>query len=168
MLANYKEGLTGVREMGSSAWALLAERSCNRRGNKMCARAVLFRTLKVMMERMSITYMKSYNPFSLSYSQKNCGNFIFAISKPNLIIQGLSHWINQNCLKPCRLFAQLRATCSWFWCLSVTCCKHSIPKVSSCKPWWHGCPQLRAVIIRLHYRSHSGLAGPQWINVLCR
>ena len=167
-MANHKEGLTGVQEMGSSAWARLAERSCNGRGKKMCAQAVLFRTLKVMMEWMSITYTKSYNPFSLSHSQKNVETSYFAISKSNLIIQGLSHRINQNCLKPCRLFAQLKATCFWFSCLSVTCCKHSIPKVSSCKTWWHGCPQLHAIVVRLHYCSHSGLAGPQWINVLYR
>lgn len=154
--------------MGSSAWVLLAETLGNSRGNKMCARVVLFRVFKVMTEWMSITYMKSYNPFSLSYSQKKVETSYFAVSKSNFIIQGLSHWINQSCLKPCRLFAQLKATCSWFWCLSVTCCEHSISKVSSCKTWWHDCPQLHAVMVRLHYCSHSGLAGPQWINVLCR
>lgn len=92
----------------------------------------------------------------------------FAISKSNLIIQGLPHWINQNDLKARRLFSQLKATCSWCWCLSVPRCKHSTPKVSKCKAWWHGCPQLRAVTVALHYCSHSGLAGPPWINVLCR
>lgn len=155
--------------MGCSAWALLAERSGNSKEHKMYPQAVLFRILKVMMEWMSITYMKSYSPFSLSYSpKKHVETSYFAISKSNLIIQGLSHWINQSCLKPRRLFAQLKATCSWFWCLSVTCCKHNFAKVSNCKPWRHGCPRLHAVIVRLHHCSHSGLAGPPWINVLCR
>lgn len=131
--------------MGNSAWALLAERSGNSREHKMRPQAVFFRILKVMMEWMSITYMKSYSPFSLSYSpKKHMETSYFAISKSNLIIQGLSQWINQNCLKPRRLFAQLKATCSWFWCLSVPCCKHSIPKVSNSLTWWRGCPQLQA------------------------